>query len=134
MVTRAPAHDGVAMSVLHPTRSSVPRAERDPAHVLYDHASEVLFTAQGLRAAASLEGAEPAFAATFGCLESAVDALAQAIDTLTQSAVAHVDADDEAALRLALQGQDASHLLRVARDVLGAIRDRVGAIPTDADA
>jgi hypothetical protein len=122
------------MSVLHPTRSSAPGAERDPAHVLYDHASQVLFAAQGPRAAASRDGAEPAIAATFGCLESAVDALAQTIETLTQTAVDQVDADDESALRLALQGQDASHLLRVSRDVLGAVRDRVGAIPADGDA
>jgi hypothetical protein len=122
------------MSVLDPTRSPAALgAERDPAHVLYDHASEVLFAAQGLRAAATLEGAEPAIAATFGCLESSVDALAQAIETLTRSAVAQVDADDEATMRLALQGQDASHLLRVARDVLGAIRDRVGAPPAGVD-
>ena len=122
------------MSVLHPARSSAAPSDRDPVHVLYDHATDVLFAAQGLRAAARLEGVEPALPATFGCLESAVDALAQAIDTLTQAAVAQIDADDESALRLALQGQDASHLLRVARDVLGAVRDRTGAIPTDIDA
>lgn len=122
------------MSVLHPTRGPAAPGDRDPAHVLYDHATEVLLAAQGLRAAARLEGVEPALPATFGCLESAVDALAQAIETLTQAAVTQIDADDESAMRLTLQGQDASHLLRVARDVLGAVRDRAGAIPTDLDA
>lgn len=122
------------MSALDVTRSSASGAQRDPAHVLYDHASEVLFAAQSLRAASRIDGAEPAIAATFGCLESAVDALAQTIEVLTRSAPAAADADDEAAMRLALQGQDATHLLRVTRDVLAAIRDRVGAMPVDADA
>jgi len=122
------------MSVLDPTRSPAPAAERDPAHVLYDHASGVLFAAQGLRAASRIDGTEAAIAATFGCLESAVDALAQTIEALTRTALAQADADDEAAMRLALQGQDAAHLLRVTRDVLATIRDRVGAMPMDADA
>jgi hypothetical protein len=103
----------------------------DPAHVLYDDASDVLFAAQRLRATARRDGAEPAIAATFGCLESAVDALAQAVETLTEAAVTQLDADDEAAMRLALQGQDAAHLLVLARDVLGTVRDRVGTIPAD---
>jgi hypothetical protein len=134
MARDGPTGDVADMSVVDLTRSSaLSCAERDPAHVLYDHASEVLFAAQGLRAAAGLEGAEPAIAATFGCLESSVDALAQAIETLTRSAVAQVDADDEAGMRLALQGQDAAHVLRVARDVLATIRDRVGAIAAEGD-
>jgi hypothetical protein len=107
---------------------------REPAHVLYDHACDVLVAAQGLRAAAGMEDADAAIAATFGCLESAVDALAEAVDTLTPAAIAQLGPDGQAAGRLALQCQDAAHVLRVGRDVLGTIRDRVGAAAADPDA
>jgi hypothetical protein len=107
---------------------------RDPAHVLYDHACDVLVAAQSLRAAAGLADADAAVPATFGCLESAVDALAEAIQTLAPAAVAHLDADSGAAGRLALQCQDASDVLRVGRDVIGSIRDQVGTVPMEDDA
>lgn len=133
MATAPVVGHGAGMSFTHLPRPTALDSGRDPAHVLYDHACDVLLAAQGLRATAGAEGVEPAIAATFGCLESSVDALAQAIEALTRRTVAQVDADDEATMRLALQGQDASHLLRVARDVLGTIRDRVGALPAGVD-
>ena len=127
----APGLDAGGMSVSQPVPPPGLSPTRDPAHVLFDHASDVLVAAQALRATAGADGAQPAIAATLGCLESAVDALADAIGTLTGSAIAQLDADDEGARRLALQSDDAAHLLRVARDVLGTIRDRVGAMAPD---
>jgi len=121
--------DAGGMSVSETMPSPAPAPARDPAHVLFEHASDLLVAAQALRATAGVDGAQPAIAATFGCLESAVDALADAIGTLTDAAV---QVDDDDARRLALQGADAAHLLRVARDVLGTIRDRVGAAAPDA--
>lgn len=113
-------------------RPPAAQSGRDPAHVLYDHACDVLVAAQSLRAAAGLDEAQAAIPATFGCLESAIDALAEAVETLTPVAVACLEADPPAAHRLALQCEDASHVLRVGRDVIGAIRDRVGVAPVEA--
>jgi hypothetical protein len=120
--------DPAGMSLPHLPRASASDSGRDPAHVLYDHACDVLVAAQGLRAVAGTEGAEAAAAATFGCLESAMEALAAATESLAEHALADLDPDSAAAARIALQCQDAADVLRVGRDVLGAIRERVGAI------
>jgi hypothetical protein len=134
MATAPVVGHGAGMSFTHLPRPTALDSGRDPAHVLYDHACDVLLAAQGLRATAGAEGVEPAIAATFGCLESAVDALAQAIEELADGAVAQVEADPEAASRVALQCQDACRVLRVGRDVMGAIRERVGVAFADVGA
>jgi HAMP domain-containing protein len=55
------------------------RTRREPAHELYDQACELLFAAQALRDAAGTRGSAPAIAATIGCLDASLEALAEAV-------------------------------------------------------
>jgi hypothetical protein len=53
-------------------------AARDPANELYDRACDLLAAANELRPAAGRPGAAPAIAATLGCIEAALEAVADA--------------------------------------------------------
>lgn len=66
------------------------RRRSAPITDLYDSACELLYAAQQVRATASQRSATPAFAATIGCIDAALDALAEAISTMRRSATAEL--------------------------------------------
>jgi|SRR6478609_4390467 len=62
--------------------------QKEPVTRLYDCACELLFAAQNLGAAATDRDATPAVAATVGCFDSTLDALADAIGDMRRATVA----------------------------------------------
>ena len=62
---------------------------------LYDSACELLFAAQQLRAAAGERESAPATAATIGCIDAALEALAEAMSALRRTAVAELTASSD---------------------------------------
>ena len=69
------------MSILDkPPRARAPVVpSRDRANELYDRACDLLLAADGIRAAAAEPGSAPATAATLGCIEASLEALAHAV-------------------------------------------------------
>jgi hypothetical protein len=61
--------------------------ERDPANELYDEACALLAAAQGLQAAAGPRGSAPAIAASLGCVEASLEALATAVKVMRVAAM-----------------------------------------------
>jgi hypothetical protein len=53
---------------------------RDPVNELYDCAGQLLQAARELNVAAARPGSAPAMAATLGCLEASLEALAQSME------------------------------------------------------
>jgi hypothetical protein len=62
-------------------------SERDPANELYDEACALLDAAQGLRAAAGPRRSAPAIAASLGCVEASLEALATAVAVMRVAAL-----------------------------------------------
>jgi hypothetical protein len=60
--------------------SAVADGRRDPVNELYDCAGQLLQAARELNVAADRPGSAPALAATLGCMEAALEALARSID------------------------------------------------------
>jgi hypothetical protein len=71
------------------------RRRRAPITDLYDSACDLLYAAQQVRATASQRGATPALAATLGCVDAALDALAEAIATMRRTAAAELSATSD---------------------------------------
>jgi len=65
----------------------------DPALDLYDRSCTLLDAAQQLETAAGVPGGAPAAAATLGCLEAALDAVARAVDALRAEVSDHTDGE-----------------------------------------
>lgn len=105
-----------------------------PERLLYDQACELLLAARGLRAVAGNDGTQPAIAATLGCLEATFDALADTMTALrAQAAEQAVAAGGGArpetaagARRVIEQCDETARTLRIARDMAGGLRERVG--------
>jgi hypothetical protein len=57
---------------------------------LYDGACDLLYAAQQMRVAAAERGATPALAATVGCMDAALDALADAVGAMRREALAEL--------------------------------------------
>jgi hypothetical protein len=68
-------------------KSGSRRPERDPANELYDEACALLDAAQGLRAAAGPRRSAPAIAASLGCVEASLEALATAVAVMRVAAL-----------------------------------------------
>jgi hypothetical protein len=68
------------------------RQRSAPITDLYDSACELLYAAQQVHATASQRGATPALAATLGCVDAALDALAEAISTMRRTAAVELSA------------------------------------------
>ncbi|UGS36566.1 hypothetical protein DSM104329_02973 [Capillimicrobium parvum] len=107
---------------------------RDPAHVLFDHACDLLAAAQGLRAAAPVDGIAPALAATLGCLEATLDALAAAVADLGEDAVRQLEdgpwaPGDAWPSAVAAERQFAGlvDILSAGEAMAGSLRERLGA-------
>jgi hypothetical protein len=71
-----------------------PTPERDPANRLYDEACALLDAAQGIGAAAAPRRSAPAIAATLGCVEASLDALATAADAMRVAILAGDEGDE----------------------------------------
>ena len=111
-----------------------PAHVRDPAHVLFDHACDLLAAAQGLRAAAPAEGVAPALAATLGCLEATLDALAAAVADLGEDAVRQLEdvpwsPGDPGPSAVGAERQFAGlvDILNAGQAMAGSLRERLGA-------
>ncbi|HEU4657611.1 MAG TPA: hypothetical protein VFR97_08810 [Capillimicrobium sp.] len=107
------------MSLLHhhdarrPAAARGPRLEGRPSTpLLEEHAADLLLAARGLRAMAAADGTPPALAATLGCVEAAIDALADALVRLRPHAAGPLPA--------------AADELRAAGRLTGRLRERVG--------
>ena len=108
-----------------------PERRRDPAHDLYDAACELLLAAQALRAAAGARGAAPSFAATVGCLDTSLEALAEAVDSMRDEAaraVARAGRPDGAGSAEAARREFSELVaaLDAAHRGAGRMRERVG--------
>jgi hypothetical protein len=118
-----------------PRRTPFAGSRRDPTHVVYDHACDLLAAAQGLRAAMAGDGTAPAIAATLGCLEATLEALADSVDEMREQVVDRLDTASELLpepgvrvrpRQAAQQFDDLARILRSGRDVTGGVRSRVG--------
>jgi hypothetical protein len=96
-MVRAPARwqDRGMTALMHPLESIERRHQaaatdtggRDPAHALYEHAAGLLASAQALEAATHARGAVVAVSPTLACLETALEALAEATERLRGQAL-----------------------------------------------
>jgi len=127
---RASDGAGVSTTMIGPG----PAPERDPAHVLFDHACDLLAAAQGMRAAAPADGVGPALAATLGCLEATLDALAAAVSGMGDEAVRQLQEAPRSphghvlsAAGAARQFAGLADTLNAGQAIAGSLRERVGA-------
>ena len=106
-------------------------ARRDPSHELYDQACELLFAAQGLRAAAGTRGSAPAIAATVGCLDATLEALADAVAAMRGEATRELSRADVSIPGAADAAREFSELVAAigsAHEAAGRMRERVGPV------
>jgi hypothetical protein len=114
-------------------RRASPIPERDPANELYDEACALVAAAQGLRAAADPRRSSPAIAATLGCVEASLEALADAVTVMQVAALApdgwsaRGAVDREAPQIRASFGQLARDL-SASRSSCAAVRELVGPV------
>jgi hypothetical protein len=107
--------------------------QREPVTRLYDSACELLFAAQNLGAAAADRDATPAVAATIGCFDSTLDALADAVGDLRRATVAATSRGDYPRQAPAVLERELGALedaLRTASSVCDRTRDRTAPILT----
>jgi hypothetical protein len=140
---RPDAQPGASVGMALRTRSkrSEGRAlvipERDPANELYDEACAVLAAAQGLRAAAGPRGSAPAIAASLGCLEASLEALATALTVMRVAALepdadaAPADANDTEPLRIRASFGQLARDLGASRSSCAAARECFGPVLAD---
>jgi hypothetical protein len=109
------------------------RSGRAPANRLYDEACTLLDAAQGIRAAAAPRRSAPAIAATLGCVEASLDALATAADVMRVALLAGVDSDaamqagsDRAALQIRASFAQLERDLEASRSACANAREVVG--------
>jgi hypothetical protein len=106
-------------------------ARRDPSHELYDQACELLLAAQGLRVAAGTRGSAPAIAATVGCLDATLEALADAVAAMRGEAAREVSRAEASMPGAADTGREFSELAAAigsAHEAAGRMRERVGPV------
>jgi hypothetical protein len=89
-----------------PAAASPSVPARDSTNELYDRACDLLVAAQGIRTAAARAGSAPAIAATLGCVEVALEALAHATAAMRREADAELARQDAGSLS-GVSGADA---------------------------
>jgi hypothetical protein len=108
------------------------RRQSGPVTDLYDGACDLLYAAQPVRAAASDRDATPAFAATIGCIDAALDALAEAVSAMRRAAVAELTFPRENRSRPAVvverEFAALAEALRVAQAACDQTRERTAPI------
>jgi hypothetical protein len=116
--------EGMASNVTMRQRSA-------PITDLYDSACELLYAAQQVRATASQRGATPALAATTGCVDAALNALAEAISTMRRTAAAELSATSDGNTALVVEREFAAlaDALRLAQAVCDQTRARTAPAP-----
>jgi hypothetical protein len=106
-------------------------ARRDPSHELYDQACELLLAAQSLRSAAGTRGSAPAIAATVGCLDATLEALADAVAAMRGEAAREVSRAEDSMPDAADAGREFSELVAAigsAHRAAGRMRERIGPV------
>jgi hypothetical protein len=93
------------------------RRQREPVTRLYDAACELLFAAQALSAAADDRKATPAVAATVGCFDATLDALADAIGGMRRAAVVEASRGDNPRTAPAVLERELGSLEDAVRDL-----------------
>jgi hypothetical protein len=107
------------------------RKQREPVTRLYDSACDLLFAAQSLGAASADRDAIPAVAATVGCIDATLDALANAIGDMRRATVVATSRGDHERHAPAVLERELGALedaLRNARSVCDRTRDRTAPI------
>src|SRR6478672_9351409 len=110
---------------------AVMRQRGGPVTQLYDSASELLFAAQQLRAAAADRGSVPATAATVGCIHATFDALAQAVDAMRCAAVKELNAlsvNDGPSVAIEREFASLADAIRVAQETCDRTRERTAPV------
>jgi len=129
-------HDSRGARTAGPVLAEAPEPPRprDPAHVLYDHACDLLAAAQGMRASAGTDGVAPALAATLGCLEATLDALAVSVAGMGGEAVRMLEeappspaGDQRTLIGAERQFAGLVDTLNAGQAIAGSLRERVGA-------
>jgi hypothetical protein len=115
---------------------TVRASRRDPSNDLYDRACDLVVAAEEIRAAAAQPGSAAAIAATVGCLEASLEALADAAAGMRREAARQLARSDPSGGRdagidasPALADREFSELvdaLRAAHLAADAMRERVG--------
>ena len=113
---------------------SRPVPARDPANDLYDRACELLLAANGLRSAAGERGSATAFAATVGCIDASLEALADAVAAMRRETAREVrlaravdePLPDNEAEDAAREFSSLADALTRAHDAAGRMRERLG--------
>jgi hypothetical protein len=131
---RRPGALAGARSDVDPTGKAQPSPGRDPANDLYDRGCELLLAAQGLRSAACARGSTPAFAATVGCIDASLEALADAVAAMRREAARQVprahasdrSAPGSSAEDAAREFSELADALSGAHDAAGRMRERLG--------
>jgi hypothetical protein len=99
---------------------------------LYDGACDLLYAAQRMRAAASERGATPALAATVGCVDAALEALADAVRSMRREALAElrIASAESPAAAAAVDHEFAAlvDVLRAAQAACDRTRERTGSL------
>jgi hypothetical protein len=120
-----------------PKRSATSRSgapERDPANELYDEACALLDAAQRMRAAAGPRRSAPAIAASLGCVEASLEALATAVTVMriatleTVAELPSVDALDRDVPRIRAGFDRLTRDLQESRLSCAAAREVVGPV------
>jgi hypothetical protein len=107
-----------------PTNATM-RRRSAPITDLYDSACELLYAAQQVRATAGERGATPALAATIGCIDAALTALAEAVAAMGRTAAAELSAGtDGSALDVEREFAALTEALRLAQAVCDKTRER----------
>jgi hypothetical protein len=105
------------------------RRQSEAVTNLYDGACDLLYAAQQIREAASDRDATPAFAATIGCVDASLGALAQAVSAMSRAAVAELtfarqDGPDAAAVDVEREFAALAEAIRVAQAACDQTRER----------
>jgi hypothetical protein len=114
--------------------SAVADGRTDPVNELYDCAGQLLQAARELNVAADRSGSAPALAAALGCMEAALDALAQSIDSARARLQEHLQrhglqrspAARNAVANLAVLRQELAQASRAADAARGAVGPLLG--------
>ncbi len=123
------------MSTVTSIARSTAMAQRDPATETYERACDLIEAASGLRDAAERNGSQPAVAATLGCIEIALAAIAATGELLAEGVAHSIDGrvrlvlgNDANAVDAAIAGDLAAAVdaLRCAASACGSARASAG--------
>ena len=95
------------------------RRPRDSTNELYDRACDLLSAAEGIRRAAAEPGSAPGIAATLGCVEASLEALAHATAAMRREADRQLSRHDAGSV----SGVSGDHARHAFSDLVRALED-----------